>query len=140
MMLAALATAAGAGMTTAPARAGTVSAPLPVLGTWSNPKATLAVRTAPCAAGGRLCGAIVWAGAKAVADAKEAGVTQLVGTQLLQGYRQVGAGSWSGRVFIPDMGRSFSSRIRQTRPDELTISGCLIGGLFCRSQTWRRVG
>ena len=152
MMLAALAAVAattmtGMGAATA-ARAGTVTArpATPgVLGVWSNPKGTLAVRTLPCADGATLCGAIVRAGPTAVADAKEAGVAQLVGTQLLQGYRPIGGtgrqgAAWSGRVFVPDMGRSFSSRLRQTGVDELTISGCLIGGMFCRSQAWHRVG
>ena len=144
MMLAALAAMAATGMGTATAaQAGTVTArpATPgVLGIWSNPKGTLAVRTSPCADGTTLCGAIVRAGPAAVADAKEAGVAQLVGTQLLQGYRPIGGSSWSGRVFVPDMGRSFSSRLRLTGADELTISGCLIGGMFCRSQAWHRVG
>ena len=109
----------------------------PVLGTWTNPKHTLAVRTAPCGDG--LCGVIVWAAPKALADAKEAGVAGLVGTALLQDYHSSGRGSWSGRVFVPDMGRSFSSRLKQSAPDQLTISGCLVAGFFCKSQDWRRV-
>ena len=136
MMLAAL---AAIGATTA-AQAGTVTPRPSVLGIWSNPKGTLAVRTLPCADASQLCGAIVRAGPTAVADAKEAGVDRLVGTQLLQGYRPIGRAGWSGRVYVPDMGRSFSSRLRLTSADELTISGCLIGGLFCRSQAWHRVG
>lgn len=111
-------------------------APKSVLGVWTNPKSTLAVRAAPC--GDALCGTIVHAAPKAVTDAREAGVPRLIGIQLLQGYRPTGRGSWAGRVYVPDMGRSFSSRIRQTAPDRLTISGCLIGALFCRSQQWRR--
>lgn len=107
-------------------------------GTWRNPKGTLAVRTAACGPG--LCGAIVWANEEALSDAREAGVEKLIGTQLLQDYRAIGQGRWKGRVYVPDMGHSFPSRIVQTGPDELTISGCLIGNLFCRSQVWRRVG
>lgn len=119
----------------------TATAPPPaptVLGTWSNPKGTLAVRTAACAGG--LCGSIVWATAKALDDARKAGVSQLIGTELLQDYRPAGPGSWKGRVYVPDMGHSFSSRIVQNGPNQLTISGCLIGGFLCRSQVWRRVG
>ena len=111
--------------------------PDPVLGIWTNPKHTLAVRTKPCGDG--LCGVIVWAAPKALADAREAGVAGLVGTELLQDYHRSGRGSWSGRVFVPDMGRSFSSRLRQSAPDQLTISGCLVAGFFCKSQDWRRV-
>lgn len=143
MMLAALAAVAATTGAGTSARAGTVTqrpALSGVLGIWSNPKGTLAVRTLPCAEGTALCGAIVRAGPTAVADAKQAGVAQLVGTQLLQDYHPIGRSGWSGRVFVPDMGRSFSSRLRQTGTDELTISGCLIGGMFCRSQAWHRIG
>lgn len=138
MILATLVVAQAAG-------AGTLATRPSVLGVWSNPKGTLAVRTQPCGpadtvGAAALCGAIVRAEPKAVADARDAGVVQLIGTQLLQDYRPIGRASWSGRVFVPDMGRSFSSRIRQTSPDALTISGCLIGGMFCKSQEWHRVG
>lgn len=109
----------------------------PVVGVWANPKGTLTVRTAPC--GDALCGIVVWAAATAQADARDAGAGRLVGMQLLQDYRHVGRDSWAGRVYVPDMGRSFSSRLRLTAPDRLTISGCLVAGFFCRSQQWHRM-
>lgn len=111
---------------------------LPVIGKWANPMNTLAVETKPCAQG-RLCGEIVWASDDALSDAREAGVDKLIGTQLLQDYRPEGHGSWTGRVYIPDMGRTFSSRIRQTSLDTLAISGCLVGGFLCKTQVWHRV-
>lgn len=112
--------------------------PPAAFGTWSNPQGTLAVRTSRCAGG--LCGAIVWAAGKALTDARQAGVTHLIGTELLQNYRPTGHGDWKGRVYVPDMGHSFPSHIVQTGPNQLTISGCLIGNLLCRTQVWRRVG
>jgi uncharacterized protein (DUF2147 family) len=111
----------------------------PVLGKWSNPRGTIAVQTAPCREGGTLCGAIVWASEEAQADARRAGVNQLIGTQLLTGYRRTGQNSWSGTVYVPDMGRSFSSHIKQLSAQQLTISGCLISGFLCKSQVWHRV-
>ena len=126
-----------AALATAPAA--TIPAPPPqsVLGVWTNPKGTLAVRTMMC--GDALCGTVVRASPKAQADVQEAGGTRLVGLQLLQDYHATARGSWAGRVYVPDMGRSFSSRLRQTAPAQLTISGCLVAGLFCRSQIWHRV-
>ena len=105
-----------------------------VIGRWANPRGTLAVETAPCA-GGALCGRIVWASAQA----RGAGLPDLVGTQLLRGYPRNRTGSWEGTVFVPDMGRTFPSRLRQTSPVTLTISGCVVGGLLCKSQVWHRV-
>jgi uncharacterized protein (DUF2147 family) len=109
----------------------------PVFGTWANPKRTIAVRTAPCPGG--VCGAIVWASPRTAAEAQNAGVVALIGTRLLQDYRPMAPGIWAGRVYVPDMGRSFSSRIRQTSPRTLIISGCVIGGFLCKSQVWHRI-
>lgn len=110
----------------------------PVVGLWSNLKGTLAVRTELC--GAKLCGTVVHAGPKPLADARRAGVTRLVGTTLLRDYHATGRGGWAGKLYVPDMGRTVSSRIRLSAPDRLTISGCLVGGLLCRSQEWRRIG
>ena len=110
----------------------------PVMGRWSNPKGTLAVETHPCP-DGTLCGTIVWASAHAQAAARQAKLPPLVGTRLLHDYRRVGAGHWEGRVFIPDMGRSYASHIQQHSPARLTISQCLLGRFLCKSQVWHRI-
>lgn len=109
----------------------------PIIGVWRNPRGTIDVQTAPCR--DRLCGAIVRASPQAVADARDSGVDRLIGLQLLSDYRHTRSGSWTGRVYVPDMGRSFSSHIELAGPDRLRISGCLFAGFFCKSQLWRRV-
>ncbi len=121
------------------AMAGMASAQQPTQpeGLWINPHQSVAVKTGPC--GPKLCGWIVWANAQAQSDAKESGVTQLIGTELLQDYDADGVGLWSGTVFVPDMGRHFSSEIKQISPSQLKISGCILGGLICKSQTWTRI-
>ena len=111
-------------------------APSAVAGTWFNPRGSVAVRTGDCA--GRLCGWVSWANQEALQDAKDSGVERLIGTELLQDYRSESPGNWRGAVFVPDMGHSFSSRITQVSPNELKISGCLIGGFICKSQIWHK--
>lgn len=106
-------------------------------GLWLNPHDSVAVRTGPCAS--KLCGWIVWANGEAQADAKDSGVRQLVGTELLQNYRATNAHSWSGTVFVPDLGRNFSSQIDQLSSNELKIKGCILGGFICKSQLWTRI-
>jgi len=107
-----------------------------IAGTWINPKGSVAVHASNC--GARLCGWVSWASPTALNDAAEAGVPRLVGTELLQDYRPGTGGRWSGRVYVPDMGRSFQSTIEPVDAEHLKISGCILGGLFCRSQIWRR--
>lgn len=105
-------------------------------GLWINPRGSVKVATGPC--GGGLCGWVVWASAAAAADARDGGVPRLIGLELLRDYRGAGSGRYHGTVYVPDMGRSFASTIDQLGPDQLKISGCVLGGLLCRSQVWRR--
>ncbi|MGN6376928.1 MAG: DUF2147 domain-containing protein [Sphingomonas sp.] len=122
--------------------AGSVSAAAPppsdaaIYGTWRNPKGTIEVRTAPCQGG--LCGEIVRASPKAVDDARKKGVDTLVGLQLLKDYHRREK-DWAGHVYVPDMGRTFSSRIVMIDDRNIRISGCLVGGFLCKSQVWTRV-
>jgi uncharacterized protein (DUF2147 family) len=51
----------------------------------------------------------------------------------------VSANEWQGRVFVPDMGRTYYSTIKRLDPNQLIISGCIFGGLICKSQIWHRV-
>ena len=102
-------------------------------GVWRNPKNTVHVRIAPC--GGTVCGTIVWADARARAKAGD----DLVGTQLMRQFRQEGAGAWSGRVYVPDYGGTVSGRLRAANANAVVASGCLLGRLLCKSQTWVRV-
>lgn len=108
-----------------------------IIGLWINPAGSVAVRTAPCDDG--LCGSIVWANAKALRDARDSGVPRLLGTELLQDYRPATSGQWWGKVYVPDMGRRFSSTITQSGPDRLRIKGCLFGGMICKAQNWQRI-
>lgn len=107
-----------------------------VFGVWLNPHKTVKVQTASC--GRALCGTIVWAAPEALSDAKDAGVDKLIGLQLLSGYQQKSPGHWQGTVYVPDLKRSFFSRIEQVGAGGLKISGCILGGLICKSQLWTR--
>ncbi|MEE4451613.1 DUF2147 domain-containing protein [Novosphingobium resinovorum] len=115
---------------------GASAAPSPAEGVWLNPSGSVAVRTGACGPG--LCGRVVWASAKARADAQGSGIASLIGTELLQDYRPAGR-VWRGTVYVPDMGRRFDSRIEPLSPTQLKISGCVLGGLLCRSQVWTRI-
>jgi uncharacterized protein (DUF2147 family) len=103
---------------------------------WINPRGSVKVATSGC--GNRLCGWVVWASPEALQDAREGGVQNLVGTQLLRDFRQTGRDLWQGRLFVPDMGRTFYSTITRLDPQALKISGCILGGLICKAQVWHR--
>lgn len=108
----------------------------PLSGTWVNPKGSVKVKTGEC--GVNVCGWVVWANEQATADARAAGVDKLVGTLLLRDYRQVGTDQWQGRVYVPDMGGTYFSRMNRLDGDRLKISGCILGGWICKSQVWQK--
>jgi uncharacterized protein (DUF2147 family) len=106
------------------------------IGRWINPRGTVKVETGNC--GADLCGWVIWASPQALADAQDAGIKSLIGTELLRSYRGTARGRWQGEVFVPDMGRTFYSTITQIGADRLKISGCILGGLLCKTQIWQR--
>jgi uncharacterized protein (DUF2147 family) len=106
-------------------------------GVWANPKGTVQVRTGSC--GDKICGWITWASPKAQEDARKKGVNELIGTELLRSYRATDRGHWAGQVYVPDMQSAYYSTITMVDAQTLNIKGCILGGLFCKSQIWRRV-
>jgi uncharacterized protein (DUF2147 family) len=106
-------------------------------GVWANPNGTVQVRTGSC--GDKICGWIVWASPKAQEDAHKKGVNQLIGTELLRSYRAIDRAHWAGQVYIPDMQSAYYSTITMVDPQTLNIKGCILGGLLCKAQIWRRV-
>lgn len=108
----------------------------PPTGNWMNPKSTVEVNTRAC--GPNLCGRVVWASPKAVKDAREGGTPNLIGTELLRNYRAAGPDKWRGTIFVPDLGRSFGSKMVELGPNSLQVSGCMVGGMICRKQVWHR--
>ena len=113
------------------------AAAAPVAGVWRNPKNTVHVQLQPC--GPTMCGTVVWAAPKAQAKARAAG-QKLVGAQLFREFKPVAPNRWQGKVFVPDMNRTFSGTMTATAPTRLVGKGCLIGGFFCKQQTWVKIG
>jgi len=103
---------------------------------WRNPRDSVHVRFEPC--GALLCGTVIWASDKAIADAARGSSTPLVGTRIFRDFHPVQANVWRGRVFVPDIASTFSGRITLDG-DRMIGRGCLFAGLGCKSQTWTRV-
>jgi uncharacterized protein (DUF2147 family) len=106
-------------------------------GIWRNPKNSVHIRVQPC--GQNVCGTVVWANDRAREKARKAGTPNLIGKQLFQEFRPDGPGSWGGRVFVPDLQRTVSGKLRTQGPNSVVASGCLLGRFLCKSQTWTRI-
>ncbi|MCW2412777.1 MULTISPECIES: DUF2147 domain-containing protein [unclassified Sphingobium] len=107
------------------------------LGIWTNPQRSVQVRAHRC--GTAMCGTVIQASEKARADARKGGVDNLIGARLFSGFVPEKENVWRGKVFVPDIGKTFSGTITLVNERTLSAQGCLIGRIGCRSQVWTRV-
>ncbi|MGU3668487.1 DUF2147 domain-containing protein [Methylobacterium sp. A49B] len=107
-------------------------------GTWLTETGTSRVRIAPC--GGGFCGTIVSAPGKGL-DAKNPDPAlrerSVVGIQILSAPQADGAG-FSGTLYNPNDGKTYSGSLKLTGPSTLEVAGCVMS-VFCKRQTWTRV-
>jgi uncharacterized protein (DUF2147 family) len=52
--------------------------------------------------------------------------------------RPAGANSWIGKAASPDSGSIYSGKM-SIEGSTLSTSGCIVGGLICKSANWTRV-
>ena len=118
----------------APAWAGT---PVTAVGVWRNPKDTVHIALRPC--GAEICGHVVWASDTAEAKARKAGTPQLVGQQLMRGFVVDKNGVGRGKVFVPDLNKTFTGSAQMITDRTLLAKGCLFAGVLCKTQVWTRI-
>jgi uncharacterized protein (DUF2147 family) len=100
-----------------------------VLGTWSRDNGAVHVKFDRC--GDAICGNIAWL--KPGADTKAK-----VGQRLFFDMRPDGTNSWTGKAVNPGNGSIYSGKMF-IEGSTLSTSGCIIGGLICKSANWRKV-
>ncbi len=110
-----------------------------VYGIWkSEPNekgAFIHVEVGPCdAAPAKVCGRIIEA---INGDPKRA--KEIVGRYIIEGMEPDGENEWDdGTIWAPDDDETYSSDM-ELEGDTLSVSGCVLAGLICRSQDWTRV-
>ncbi len=110
-------------------------------GTWVRPSGSSRIEIAPC--GNALCGTLVWLkdprnDVNNPDPAKRE--KPLLGTQIVLGMTPSGkANSWKGKVYNAEDGKTYKGYITLEGSDKMTLEGCVLGGLFCKGETWTRV-
>lgn len=141
--LAAAVVAAALGLAVA---AGSAQAADTPTGVWRMSNGKVTVRVARC--GARLCGTVV-ALKKPVDDKgrprrdKENPNPALrqrpvIGLTILSNMRADGEGSWSGTIYNPDDGNTYSSYMQLLGPGTMKVDGC-VAGVLCKSMKFIRV-
>lgn len=107
----------------------------PLLGTWRTTKDDNGnsglIEVAPC--GAKLCGTLV---KSFDANGKEA-KSENIGRQIISDTAPTGGGQYKGKVYAPDRGKTYNSKLQLTG-DTLKVSGCVLG--ICRDGgTWQKV-
>lgn len=113
---------------------GTVAAADPIEGVWQTQpdEGSFAhVTIAPC--GGAFCGTI----SRTFQGTKEYQSPNL-GRQIVIDMAPQGSGNYAGKVWRPANNKVYNGKA-SVQGARMSLSGCVAGGLICKSQTWARV-
>ncbi len=108
-------------------------------GTYVSETGETRVRIAKC--GSAFCGTItaVQGEAKDVHNPDPAKRSRnLVGVQMITNIMPVGEG-YAGELYNYKDGKIYSGKMSFKGGNAMQLSGCVMGGLVCRSQTWTKV-
>ena len=119
------------------------------LGTWLTEEGKATVRVTDCA--GALCGTIVAlkepndaATGKPKVDKNNVDASKrtrpIIGVQLVTGLKPAGANKWSGQIYNPEDGKTYNANVTLQNPNTITVQGCILGGVICKTNTWTRSG
>ncbi len=59
----------------------------------------------------------------------------LLGTRILLDMSEIGPNKYKGKIYDPVGGRVYSGTLTQLNVDSIKLSGCVLGGLICKSDT-----
>ena len=106
-------------------------------GVWRNRSNSVHIEAHHC--GQSMCGKVIWASDKAIADARRGGTKNLIGLDIFSDFRKDRKGIWHGKVFVPDMNRTFSGTMILVDANTLKGTGCALGGIVCKTQILTRI-
>ena len=97
-------------------------------GLWLRENGASHVRIAPC--GDALCGFVAW-----VKDPERASE---IGLKVFFDMKPSGPGTWEGQAFNPEDEKTYTGKM-VLEGGALKTSGCVLGGLICKSVNWTRL-
>lgn len=96
-------------------------------GAWKRGDGKARVRIAPC--GSNVCATNTWVG--------DPSSGEKVGDRLVMTLKPNGPGSYTGSAFDPQRNMTVSMNIK-VAASSFTSSGCVLGGVICRTVSWSR--
>jgi uncharacterized protein (DUF2147 family) len=109
-------------------------------GTWLNPDDKSNIELYKCGEG--LCAKITKLVDAKATDEKNPDAAKrsrpIVGLVIMDGAKKSGANKWSGTLYNPTDGKSYSGTVAVKTKDAVDLSGC-VAYVLCRTTTWTRV-
>jgi uncharacterized protein (DUF2147 family) len=97
-------------------------------GTWLRENGNSRVRVSQC--GSKMCGSIVWL--------KDDSGPSKIGQRVFYDMVKSSDNTWTGQAFNPEDGKTYAGKM-VVSGSSMTTSGCVLGGLICRSVKWSKV-
>lgn len=115
-------------------------------GVWLSADGRVKVRVTDCR--GALCGTVVWLKEPIDRQTRRPRTDKLnpdvnkrnrpmLGLQVVQGLKPLGANEWSGPIYNADEGHSYNVKLTLINQTKAALKGCVLG-VFCKTQTWTR--
>jgi uncharacterized protein (DUF2147 family) len=117
-------------------------------GNWLTQGGAATVRIANC--GNAICGTIIKlkepndpATGKPKLDKHNADASKrnrpVIGIRIVLGMKPSGTpNKWTGQVYNAEDGKTYSGSLTLQNADTIKLEGCVLGGLICKAQTWKR--
>ncbi|EJN06248.1 DUF2147 domain-containing protein [Phyllobacterium sp. YR531] len=109
-----------------------------VVGTYINKSGGTKVELAHCGAG--LCGTVIWMKTP-VNDVNNPDASKrdrpVVGIQAVS-LKSTGESTYAGSLYDTESGKTYSGKAKFSDKD-VELSGCILGGLLCKTSVWQRV-
>ncbi|MFI4973153.1 MAG: DUF2147 domain-containing protein [Caulobacterales bacterium] len=119
------------------------------VGAWRGSTSGIDIAQCSDRSKGELCGKLVWlsnpldAAGRAIKDVHNPDASRrtqpLIGMLILTGFRPDGEGRWTGgRIYSPDDGHTYDSKLTLVGRDQLKLEGCFL--IVCKEMMLRRIG
>lgn len=109
-----------------------------IVGTYANDSGRTKVKLSNCDAG--VCGTVIWMN-EPVNDINNPDASKrdrpVVGLQAVT-LKSTGPGTYSGTVYDTESGKTYLGKAKLSG-SSVELSGCVLGGLICKTSVWKRV-